>query len=659
VVNSCVSLLFVTLLVVRPTALPLLGVVAALCLMGYRLYVSLSREHARMRLLYRFVGSTGRGAELDEVVPAVLSEAAHLLHAEHARLVAFDDPAASPTPAGPAGAEAGRRARARAWTWTAGRLVQDGPLQQAEDAWWEPACRGEAVLLTAPERTAPGRQGPRDGVAVPMMEAGVAQGVLMVFDRAFEQETFSAPDVRVLETMAAHAAVALDRSRAVERLRRVAEERAFAASHDQLTGLPNRRALQEAVEAAMAQEHAGVVALLDLDDFKDVNDTLGHSAGDGLLRVTGQRLAAEHPGMVARLGGDEFAVLLPGLDADEARGLALRLQDVVSLPVRLSDVEIVTTTTVGLATYQGASCTAEELLARAEVALYAAKSGRSGVQAYRPQDGDSTARRLALAADLPVALREGRLELYYQPQADSRTGVVTGFEALLRWNHPRFGMVPPPEVVAVAQRTGTMPALSAHVLERALRDRRHWSRSGHDLDVSVNLTPRDLTAGGLTERVATLLHETQTPPGALVLEITETDALQDQDRSTSVLQQLSALGIRLSIDDFGTGYSSLSYLDRLPVHEVKIDRSFVLRLEHTEDPTIMRATIALAHDLGLRVVAEGVESDLTRRLVTELGCDLVQGYGLARPMPSRDVLGWLQRRARFTHSGRDALPALA
>ena len=468
----------------------------------------------------------------------------------------------------------------------------------------------------------------------------------MVFDRAFEEETFTATDRHVLETMAAHAAVALDKARAVERLHTVAAERAHEALHDQLTGMPNRRAVHAAVEDAIRAGRGGVVLMLDLDDFRDVNDTLGHTAGDQLLTVTGQRLTDEAPGLVARLGGDEFAVLLTDTDMTSAHALALRLQSVVHQPVPLGGAEIVTTTSVGVASLHG-STTAEEVLGCADVALYAAKDAGTGIEEYRAADRDSTARRLALAADLPAAIREDALELWYQPQALARTGQVTGFEALLRWNHPRFGMVPPPEVVAVAQRTGLMPALTAYVLEHALLARRSWSLAGHDLDVSVNITPHDLAGGVLVSRVDATLLATSTPPSALVLELTESDALGDPERSVSVLTELAARGVRLSVDDFGTGYSSLAYLDQLPVHEVKIDQSFVFRLESADDDTIVRATVALAHDLGLRVVAEGVESDLTRTLVTGLGCDLYQGYGLARPMPGREVIGWLARRARY------------
>jgi diguanylate cyclase (GGDEF)-like protein len=481
--------------------------------------------------------------------------------------------------------------------------------------------------------------------------------VLIVCDRSFDRETFGRDDVQVFGTLAAHAAVAVERADTVFRLEQMVEERAHDALHDPLSGLPNRRAFNEAVGAAMTRDDArGVVLLLDLDDFKDVNDTLGHSAGDRLLSVTGQRLietcldtrapteAGTDAGMVARLGGDEFAVLLTGTGADAAMALARALHEALCAPVPLLGVELTSSASIGVTEFHGTSHSSDEVLAQADVAMYAAKANRSGVAAYRAADGHSTARRLALAADLKVALREQALEQFYQPQACTRTGQVTGFEALLRWNHPQFGYVPPPEIVAVAHRTGLVRDLTDTILRQALEARATWAAAGHDLDVSVNVTPADIADFALVERVDAALRVTGTPPGALVIEITESDAMLDPDRSLLVLAALRARGVRLSIDDFGTGHSSLAYLDRLPVHEVKIDQSFVFRVEKDpEDSTIVRATITLAHDLGLRVVAEGVENDLAKSLVTEMGCDRYQGYGLARPMPAHALLAWLSR----------------
>ena len=599
-VNACVALLLVTLIVVRPGSLPLLGFVVILLVLGYRTYVSLVRDHAQMQLLYQFVGSTGRTAELEEVIPAVLREAAQLLQASTARLVT-DGP---------------DHASGESWTWRAGAVTREtwcadgaaGPL------WWEPALRGEPVLHRydgAARSELP--ETPRDGIAVPLGGDGAGNGALMVHDRAFEQETFSPADLRVFEALAAHAQVALDKARVVERLRGVADERAHEALHDALTGLPNRRALHDAVGEAMLTDRPCAVLLLDLDDFKDVNDTLGHSAGDGLLTVTGRRIQASGAGLVARLGGDEFAVLLHDTGVAEAMTVAGALRAAVHQPVPLQQVELITTASIGVTGFRGASSTPDEVLAEADVAMYAAKAARSGVQAYRPEDGSSTARRLRLAADLRSGLEQRTLELWFQPQARACTGEITGFEALLRWSHPELGMVPPPEIVAVAQRTGLMPALTDWILQQALAARATWAVRGHDLDVSVNVTPRDVADVTLVDRVARVLEATGTPPGALVLEITESDAMGDPERCLAVLTALAERGVRLSVDDFGTGYSSLAYLDRLPVHEVKIDQSFVFRLEkEAADSTIVRATVTLAHDLGLRVVAEGVESDLAR-----------------------------------------------
>jgi diguanylate cyclase (GGDEF)-like protein len=486
------------------------------------------------------------------------------------------------------------------------------------------------------------------------MERNTVTAVLMVSERAFEEETFTDEDLRLFETLAAHASVALSRASVVDRLRQLVAEREHDALHDALTGLPNRRAFTEAVERAMATGERRAVLLLDLDDFKDVNDTLGHSAGDGLLAVTGQRLSKRTDGFVARLGGDEFAILLSEPESAEPNAIAVALQRAVTDPVPLLDVELTTSASIGVAEFQGTSASSEEILGNADVAMYKAKRAHTGVEAYRPEDGSLAARRLALAADLPGALADGDLELHMQPQARAVSGKIQGFEALLRWSHPKFGSVPPPEIVAVAQRIGCMRALTDYIVLRALRAHQSWRAAGHELVVAVNITPHDIADATLPSRVASALASTGAPASALVLEIVESDALGDPERALSVLQALAVLGVRLSVDDFGTGYSSLAYLDRLPVHEVKIDQSFVFRLEQdVADATIVRATITLAHELGLEVVAEGVETDLATRLVTEMGCDVIQGFGLGRPMPLDQVLAWLDRRAVYRRSLAD------
>jgi len=636
-VNTCLALLTVTLIVARPSSLPLLGFAAVLLVVGYRFYISLARGYSRMELLYQFVGSTGRTAELDDVVATVLTEAARLMHALHTELVLLGD--GSP----------------RSWVHEGAGVREQRLLPTDERSdWWAAALAGEPVLRTAAADGSATDLGlPRDGMAVPIWQDGRVTGVLVVAGPGFEKGSFGPEDLRVVQTLAAHASAAVGKAGVVHRLRQLVTEREREARSDALTGLPNRLAFRELLDRMLAEGTGGAVLMLDLDDFRAVNETLGHTAGDRLLSVTAARLVEAAPGAVARLGGDEFAVLLLETDLETARDRAAALREAVSHPIPLMGAELVVTTSVGVADLRSGVGTGEEVVGHADVALYAAKDHRTGVEIYRDEDGHSSARRLSLAADLPRAIKEARLDLWYQPQATTRTGAITGFEALLRWNHPSFGMVPPLEVVAVAQRTGLMPSLTAYLLDQALLTRREWSLAGRDLDVAVNITPADLAAPDLAARVDDSLARSGTPPGALVIELTESDAMRDPDHAARVLGALAARGVRISVDDFGTGYSSLAYLDRLPVHELKIDQTFVFRLEKAEDATIVRATVTLAHDLGLRVVAEGVESELSRTLVTELGCDLFQGYGLARPMPGDQVLGWLERRDRFAAASHD------
>jgi diguanylate cyclase (GGDEF)-like protein len=660
-INTCVALLVATLVLVQPSALPLLGVVIVLLVLGYRVYVTLARGHARTQLLYRFVDRTSSAASSDGVIEIILVEAAELMHAERAYLVELLDDG-----------------RLRSHALEQDCVRQDTLRLDGRTAWWWPAFEGVVVHHVAPPK-GQGQNGdtsaepsgrpalltpPCDGLAGPLREAGSTRYVLVVCDRSFDKESFGPDDVQVFEALTVHAGVALERARSISDLETLAEERTFEARHDPLSGLLNRRAFNDAVAEALQSDPmsgvhaAGVVMLLDLDDFKDVNDTLGHSAGDRIITVTADRLRDEAFGLVSRLGGDEFAVLVPGLTLEDGLIRARKLHSTLCQPVPLDGVHLTVSASIGVAAYNVLTESAEDLLAQADVAMYTAKADRSGVAPYHPAAGDSTARRLTLAADLPRAVEERDVVLWYQPQADPETGRITGFEALVRWNHPEFGMISPPEIIAVAHRTGHMRRLTDALICQALEARRGWSRAGHDVDVSVNVTPRDVSDPALVELVRQSLAATGTPAHALVLEITESDAMRDPERSLQVLSDIHALGVQLSIDDFGTGYSSLAYLDRLPVSEVKIDRSFVFRLERdAADATIVRATVGLAHDLGLRVVAEGVETELARTLVRRLGVDVYQGYGLARPMPGAEVLAWLARHDDVVGRDEQSAPA--
>ncbi len=635
VVNTCVALLVVVLLEHEPAGLVLVAVLVPILGLAYRGYVSLVTRHARLELLYRFVGSTGDTADLDGLVGAVLREAAALLRAAEAELLVL-----------PTAEEPGSRSVLRD-----GSVVQNVlPGQGLTEQWWSPAVAGTPVLRPAETARRGAASGTplgdhRDGIAVHVPISAEVRAVLLVLDRTFEQETFSTEDLRLLETLAGHIAVTLDKARLVDRLRRLAAQRDHEANHDALTGLPNRRAFQQSVQDAVARGEGGAVLLIDLDDFKDVNDTLGHAAGDALITVTGTRLQEYRRGTVARLGGDEFAVLLPGASAEEALRHARALRQIISEPVSMGGISVIATASVGMAALSDDLDKAQHTLTHADVAMYAAKQARSGVEPYTPDGSGAVHRRLALAGDLAAALERDELSLWFQPQVDAVRHRPLGLEALLRWRHPVHGYVPPLEVIAVAERTGLGRILSARILEQALRQRATWADRGHDLVVSVNMTPRDLLEERVVDTVSRLLLTTGTPPARLVLEITEHDVMSDPERCLTVLRQLRELGVQLSVDDFGTGHSSLAYLERLPVQEVKIDQGFVSRLgTDPADSAIIRATVALAHELGLRVVAEGVEDHQVMARVRTLGCDVVQGYGVARPMPADQVMAWLDDR---------------
>jgi diguanylate cyclase (GGDEF)-like protein len=629
VVNTCMALLCVVLALNEPSALPLLGLALLILFAAYRAYVSLARGYSQLQLLYRFVGSAGQAADVEDAVEMLLRNARELLGADHAEFITL-----------PANGAAGTRTMTDAEDVVT-YAPYDGP-EPARDAWWASAALGEAVLRP---RSGPGVAGAgsdrlRDGVAVPLLRDEHVEAVLLVMNRTFEQQTFGAEDLQLLETLAGHAAVELDKARVVERLTVVAAQREHEAHHDALTGLPNRRAFEEAIEAASGRP--GAVLLIDVDDFKDINDTLGHMAGDALLRETGERVRFASDGAVARLGGDEFAVFLTGVGAEQATTYARELLTVISHPVILNDAKLVINASIGIALTPQHGTGTTELLQRADVAMYVAKDSGTGVEVYRSDDGELSQRRLVLAGDLEAALDRHGLEVWFQPQADATTGEVVGVEALLRWEHPVYGDVPPSEVVSLAERTGLLRRLTNMVLDKAVRQRARWSDIGYALNVAVNVTPTDLCDSELPRLVHDLLVATNTPSRALTLEITESGVMSDPARCVAVLDVLAAQGVRLAVDDFGTGHSSLAYLEQLPVNEVKIDRSFVRRLEREQsDAKVMRATVALAHDLGMRVVAEGVESQVAWARVIELGCEMVQGYGLARPMTAADATTWL------------------
>jgi diguanylate cyclase (GGDEF)-like protein len=426
---------------------------------------------------------------------------------------------------------------------------------------------------------------------------------------------------------------------------------AHQALHDALTGLPNRTLLQDRAGHALAlrrRSRQGVaVLLLDLDRFKEVNDTLGHHAGDDLLVQVGRRLVdtARGSDTVARLGGDEFAVLLEGVDEAEAVVAAGRLCAALGETFSVDGVALDLEASIGVVLADGEDEDVNRLLQRADVAMYQAKEHHLGVAVYDAARDVNTPLRLALLGDLRRALsREDELFLHYQPKIASGTGRVCGVEALLRWAHPERGLVPPDQFIPVVETTGLVDGLTTHVLHLALRQQRDWLDRGFDLPVAVNISARSLLDAAFPEAVVALLAEHRVPAGQLVLELTESTVMSDPVAAVAILQRLQDAGVQVALDDFGTGYSSMAYLKKLPVAELKIDRSFVTHLpDDGENLVLVQSAIDLGHNLGLTVVAEGVEDEATLEQLRAMGCDLAQGFHISRPVPARDLERWLEQ----------------
>ncbi|RJF98605.1 putative bifunctional diguanylate cyclase/phosphodiesterase [Noviherbaspirillum saxi] len=420
---------------------------------------------------------------------------------------------------------------------------------------------------------------------------------------------------------------------------------------DTLTDLPNRaqfaNLLNEAITDARKRHGSCHVLMMDLDRFKHVNDVMGHSFGDALLRRVAERLQAQLTSPVhrlARLGGDEFALLLPGTDVHEARELACRILTSLEMPISLEDQNVDLGAGIGIAGFPSHGTDAESLLSRAEVAMYAAKNGGNEAVVYDPAIDKSSQESLSLLSELRRAAEENQFRLYVQPKVMLGTGEVVGIEALVRWVHPERGMVFPDNFIPFAEKTGFIRTLTRWVIEQSAALCSQLEASDIKLRVSVNLSTRDLLDQELPAKFAAVLARHALAPSSFCLEITESAIMDDPVRAQQTLEGLHAMGVDLSIDDFGTGYSSLAYLKRLPVHELKIDKSFVLKMENDpDDAKIVRSTIDLGHNMGLKVVAEGIETLGAWELLAAMGCDQGQGYFIGKPMPAEQFADWLQR----------------
>jgi diguanylate cyclase (GGDEF)-like protein len=605
---------------------------------GYRAYAGLSERHLSLERLYRFSQVVSDRPEVDQVLQTILAQATEVLRADRAEVLFL--PGEQDTHAVKVGVGAdGRLSR------TVGDVTGPGP--------WARAVRGgESVLITRDTRSFDDRvfldgERLRDGIIVPLRgEAGLI-GALMVADRVGEVRTFDGNDVRLLETVANHASVALRNGQLVDRLR-------YEAAHDALTGLPNRVALSRRLSELLPASAPGsaAVMLMDLDDFKNINDTLGHQHGDALLQhVAGQLTAAAPPEVfVSRLGGDEFAVVLPGpVDGDRAVAVAEVLLAAVRLPAIVDGVQLEVGASLGIALLPDHANDVPGLLRRADMAMYRAKNTHRGIGLFDPTAklSESPA-QLALVGELRHALIDGGLRLYVQPKADARTGEVVGVEALVRWEHPLHGLIMPDEFIPVAERNGLISELTTEMLRAAVTAVAAWERDGRHLSIAVNLSPRGLLGTNLPAQVAALLAEQRCGPDLLTLELTESSMMTDPVGVAALLADLHRMGVRLSIDDFGTGYSSMSSLRKLPLDEIKIDKSFVAGIvDNGDDEMIVRSIVDLGTNLGLDVVAEGVENERVWQVLRRMGCTLVQGYYLTRPIPVQEFPAWLVEYERL------------
>jgi diguanylate cyclase (GGDEF)-like protein len=439
---------------------------------------------------------------------------------------------------------------------------------------------------------------------------------------------------------------------ASRKLRRQADENERLALHDHLTGLPNRSLfldrLDHALRASTRTGSGVAVLLMDLDRFKEVNDTLGHHCGDLMLKELASRLSAviRPSDTVARLGGDEFALLLPNVtNPDAGIALAERIALALDDPFVIDGLPLEAEASIGIALYPVHGEDVETLLQRADVAMYMAKETRTHYAVYDAEVDNYRPERLLLVAELRRAIENRELVLHYQPKATLVDGTVRGVEALVRWQHPERGLVPPDVFIPVAEHTGLIRPLTFFVVEEALRQCKLWREQGFELTVAVNVAMRNILDEEFPNELERMLGKYRLDPSVLELELTETSVLADPPRAKEILQRLRDTGVSLAVDDFGTGYASLSYLSELPVDEIKIDRSFVMAMDREEQHArIVRSTIDLGRNLCLSVVAEGVESAEVWNRLAELGCDSAQGYFLARPLPAAELTTWLAER---------------
>jgi diguanylate cyclase (GGDEF)-like protein len=640
--STSMALVCALLWIERPEATPLLLIPILIAFFGYRAYLRERQGHEKVKVLYEANRTLSDSPELAVALEGLLERALEAFHAEQAEVILFAADGDEPVRTG-LGPGTAREAMAPVDAAAARALRRCATTSDA------------TVALTAPFPAALDpylrERGVRHGMLAVLRGEERVIGTIMLANRFGLSRGFTESDRALFKTLAANASAALQYDRlelAVSELHDLQDQLQHQAHHDPLTGLANRSLFSQQVREALESGAPGEAAVMfiDIDDFKRVNDTLGHPVGDQLLRGVAARLVRSVRGedIVARLDGDEFAVLVrrPFYVERGAGELAQHMLESFALPVTAGEELLHVSLSIGIATCRHERTHAEELLRDADVAMYDAKEAEaSRVSVFTPAMRDSIVRRHDLKADLEHAIEQRELVVQYQPIVDLTTGQTVSVEALVRWNHPRRGRIPPLEFIPLAEHTGLIVPLGRYVLEEACA---RVSERHADLQVQVNLSALELEHPDLLETITGVIQRTGIAPGRLVLEVTETLLVKDAVRGAEKLQQLRDIGVQLALDDFGTGYSSLSYLRNLPLDTLKIAREFVEGLAFSEhDAAFVRLIVGLAKSVGLKVVAEGIETRAQLDMLREIGCDLGQGYYFAAPM---DVdADWLAPRA--------------
>jgi len=576
--------------------------------------------------VFNFSSQVGQSTHLHEIADTAIDEIADQLRANTVALVVW--------------AEDEGALRAVHGNSELGAVLPDS----AGDPTWA-AVEGEgAQLLDSAHLDGPLRArleelGLQQVLVTTLFGEGQPIGLVLVADRQGAATRFNRDDEGRLQKIAEQLGVALRKGQLHVQIQ-------HDATHDRLTGLPNRLYF-EAWAAPILDSPATEAAMLliDLDRFKEVNDTLGHHAGDTLLIQVAERVAGclAEGDVVARFGGDEFAILVPNAGEHEASLLAETISQALERPFLLGESTVAIASSIGISLAPEHGRDTDGLVRRADLAMYDAKRRHNRSMVYRPSLEGNDSVRLAMLGDLRESLNDGSLHVEFQPKTDLRSGATVGMEALARWDHPVHGTVAPDVFIPIAEQAGLIEELTDLVLLRSLEAVRHWRNLGHEIGVAVNLSPISLVNESLPRNVAEKLDAAGVPANLLTLEITEQSVLADTPRTTRLLGLLDEIGVKISIDDFGTGHSSLTNLRKLPISELKIDRSFVGdMLVERHDEVIVKSTIDLGHNLGFTVVAEGVETDDVRRRLEALGCDIAQGFGLCRPLPLDKLDRWLE-----------------